>query len=419
MFKFNIENCFTERLVGKEIGKEKYYDYLSKARNALNIIKQQYHDGLPIFNIPSKKDDLLEIKRVAKLIREKFTNVIVFATGGSSLNGKTLTSLIGEGKCNIIYCNNIDPVSFDKLIASIDLAETAFLIISKSGYTPETLAQSLAIIDIFKNKHPSNNIGDHLFVITSPTNNSLRQVATKLNATILIHDNVGGRFSTFTSVALLPAAIAGLNIEEFRTGGNNMLLKHFDNSIEFAVHSAAVKLALLDESYNINVVMAYIDCLKDFNIWYRQIWAESLGKNNKGSTLIDAMGTIDQHSQLQLYLDGPKDKLITLITINSQNQGAVIRSDLEIGEESNYILGKTLGDLMNAEAEATKISLINNHVPLITIELPKLDENVLGGLMMYATLETIITAHITSVNPYDQPAVEDSKIMAKKLLEKA
>jgi glucose-6-phosphate isomerase len=409
MFNIIVENCFKEVLTSRGVSRDIYNKYLVKTQKILPLLKNA---SIPVLNLEDKEDDLKEINQIAQHIRNNFTKTIILGTGGSSLNGQSLVGLKPDK--NLIFLDNIDPHSFDQIINNIDFDSTAFLVISKSGKTPETIAQLLAIINKFDINSTS---GKNFFFITSNDNNPIRHIATTIKAASIInHDNIGGRFASFTSVGLLPAAIAGLSPANFCLGAKQLINDHLSNDNSDSIKCAAVKLALLEEGYTSNVLMPYIDRLANFAKWYRQIWAESLAKGGKGSTLIDAMGTIDQHSQLQLYLDGPKDKLVTLITTNNNSQGAPIKANFAIDDSLSYLLNKTLGDLIDAESKATAQSLIKNNVPLITIEISDLNEQALGALMMHSILETIITANVINVNPFDQPAVEEGKLMAQKIL---
>jgi glucose-6-phosphate isomerase len=162
--------------------------------------------------------------------------------------------------------------------------------------------------------------------------------------------------------------------------------------------------------------MPYIDALGPFGLWFRQLWAESLGKDGTGSTPIRAMGTVDQHSQLQLYLAGPADKFYTLILVPQAGKGARVAPDLAEDQALSYLAGRTMGDLLEAEQRATLETLAANGRPVRALVLPRLDERAMGALMMHFMLETIIAADLLGVNPFDQPAVEEGKRLAREHL---
>ena len=372
----------------------------------------------PLFNVAKRQDDLSLLNDVAGHIRSSFKHLIVFGTGGSSLNGQMLANLkyFVADQFNVIFLDNVDPHRFHAALAPIAFEETAFLCISKSGNTLETQAQFLLLCSMFGRKlGTSYSLGKNIFVITDPGDNPLRTIAAGIKATIIDHDNIGGRFSTLTAVGLLPAMVLGLSAERLRAGACAMIDEHYqaDAADCKAVLGAAIHRYQAVLGYDICVTMPYIDRLSCFANWWQQIWAESLGKNGYCTTPIKAMGTIDQHSQLQLYLDGPRDKFFTLITMDSRGVGEKISAH---GSNMSLLDGKTLGDVMYAMQETTLQTLLANNLPSRRIDLPKLDEEIMGGLTMHFALETVLMSYFLQVNPFDQPAVEAGKIIAKEML---
>jgi glucose-6-phosphate isomerase len=229
---------------------------------------------------------------------------------------------------------------------------------------------------------------------------------------------VGGRYSVLTNVGLLPAAAVGLDITAIR-GGAGVALAPVLASRPPAEVPAAVGAALavtLGASKPMSVMLAYADRLERFTRWYVQLWAESLGKDGKGTTPIAALGPVDQHSQLQLYLAGPRDKLFTVVTVGAAGRGPRIADDLaRLAGEPDFA-GKTIGDLVAAQGRATIETLAKNGCPVRSIHIDTLDEASIGELLMHFMLETIIAAHLLGVDPFDQPAVEEGKVLAKKYL---
>jgi glucose-6-phosphate isomerase len=211
----------------------------------------------------------------------------------------------------------------------------------------------------------------------------------------------------------LPALLLGLDAKKIRSGAKKIVATFLaKNDI---TNNCAIQLALYQQGFTNNVIMPYIDNLKNFTDWYRQLWAESLGKNNFGSVPINSMGTIDQHSQLQLYLDGPKNKFFTFLIQKNQP------CDFNIKDLPNcptLFGGKKLSEIVKVEEETTIEVLHQKKLPIRILTIEKMDEEVLGGLMMQMFLETIIIAYAKNINPFDQPAVELRKILAKKILSK-
>jgi glucose-6-phosphate isomerase len=237
---------------------------------------------------------------------------------------------------------------------------------------------------------------------------------------LLEHDpNIGGRYSVLSNVGLLPAAILGLDIKRVRTGAATALapvLAERPAGQVPAALGAALNVAAAAGGKNIAVLMAYADRLERFSRWFTQLWAESLGKAGKGTTPIGALGPVDQHSQLQLFIAGPRDKLFTVVTVDTKGQGP--RIDRELAKRSGEpdFAGKAIGDLVAAQGRATAETLAKNGCPVRTIHLPRLNEESLGALMMHFMLETIIAAQLIGVDAFDQPAVEEGKVLAKQYL---
>jgi glucose-6-phosphate isomerase len=257
--------------------------------------------------------------------------------------------------------------------------------------------------------------------LTEPRDNPLRRLAVAQNMQLLDHDpGIGGRYSVLSTVGVLPALIAGLDAAALRQGAATVL----DQTLAAAearesppALGAALAVGLAEHrSIGITVLMPYIDRLAPFGLWYRQLWAESLGKNGMGTTPVRALGAVDQHSQLQLYLAGPADKLFTLITLEQAGAGASLPPDLAADPALAYLAGKRLGDLLAAEQRATATSLLRNGRPIRMIRLARLDEETLGALFMHFMIETIVAADLLDVDAFNQPAVEEGKILVRQYL---
>ena len=356
------------------------------------------------------KDDLKQFGQFAKKI-STFKKVLVLGVGGSSLGGKTLSALKFQNKLE--FLESIDPTTIKNCLSKIDFKNTFFLVISKSGETIETLCQALIVLDEIKKLKIKNFAEQFLFVTESQTN-SLAKIAKKIGAEITTHpNNIGGRYSCLSVVGLLPAMIAGLDAKKIRLGAQK-ILENFLNKNDIS-NSCAIQLELYEKGFDENVIMPYIDNLKNFTDWYRQLWAESLGKNNFGSVPINSMGTIDQHSQLQLYLEGPKNKFFTFITQKKHPHDFLLK---DLAGCETLFGKKKLSQIVEVE-QVTTIEVLNKKkLPIRIFEIEELDEEVLGGLMMQMFLETILISYVKKINPFNQPAVELRKDLAKKLLKK-
>jgi glucose-6-phosphate isomerase len=309
------------------------------------------------------------------------------------------------------------------MLARLPLSTTRFVAISKSGGTAETLMQTIAALGALRQAGVDARTA--VLGISEPAKpgkrNGLREMLEKHQVPLLEHDpGVGGRYSALTNVGLLPAAVLGLDIGAIRKGASNALLPVLDKYEPARVPSAvgaALSVALAEsKGKSISALMAYSDRLERFTHWYVQLWAESLGKNGKGTTPVAALGPVDQHSQVQLFIAGPRDKLFNVVTVGAAGKGP--RMDVELaklcGEPS--FAGKSIGDLVAAEGRATAETLAKNGCPVRTFHIDRLDEQSLGELLMHFMLETIIAAHLLGIDAFDQPAVEEGKVLAKKYL---
>jgi glucose-6-phosphate isomerase len=320
--------------------------------------------------------------------------------------------------------DNLDPDTYGGLLQKLPLATTRFIAISKSGGTGETLMQCIAALDAVKAAGLAARIPELFLGLSEPRKNGgrngLRSLLETHKVAFLDHDpGVGGRFSVLTNVGLLPAALVGLDIAKIRAGAAAALAPVLDARAPDEVPPAvgAALASTLAATKPIGVMMAYCDRLERFTRWYVQLWAESLGKDGKGTTPVAALGPVDQHSQLQLFIAGPRDKLFTVITVGAGGRGPRLDAELASLAGEPDFGGRTIGDLVAAQGRATADTLAKNGCPVRMLHLERLDETSLGALLMHFMLETIITAHLIGVDPFDQPAVEEGKVLAKRYLQ--
>lgn len=375
---------------------------------ALERFRKAFQEGkFPPLGLVEKTEDIGLLRQVA----ERFSScehILILGIGGSSLGAKTLYALSTQENPRLHFLDNIDPTTFAATFQKINIKKTGVVAISKSGATAETLMQLLATLQRLGHTNP-----DHFVVITESTDNPLRRIALSHRWQCLDHPtDVGGRYSCFSGVGLLPALLAGLDPLSFREGAREVLHCHLADQSPPALEGAAMGVYLRKQANKtLSVMMPYSDQLDFFSQWYGQLWAESLGKEGQGTTPLRALGAVDQHSQLQLYLDGPKDKFMTLLTLPWEGKGDRISFDFR-----PEFQGKTMGDLFAAEQKATYQTLINHGCPTRLITLEKLDEYHLGALMMHFMIETILTSFLLNVNAFDQPAVEESKRLTRSYL---
>ena len=384
-----------------------------KNRIDLSISKE------PFFQIIKDKKKLKHTLNVVKKFSNNKNHFVIFGIGGSNLGSKSLVNILQKkSKKKINFFENIDPISFKTSISNFRFKNTGFIIISKSGKTLETLSQFACAIEIFKKKNKLKNFYKNCLIITENTPNPLRKIAISNNCLMLNHEKeIGGRYSVFSNVGTVPALIAGIDVIKFHEGASDIINK-VTKQKHFQDHQKMANLLLLPSFLNkikINVIMTYSDRLNNFAKWYLQLWAESIGKNGKGITSIHSIGTTDQHSQIQLYLDGPKDKFFNFITTNHQKKGLKINKEVMI-DKVPYLAGKYMGDLMAAEQKATINTFVKNKFMVREIHLPEINEFTLGQLMTLSIFETVIACRNLGVNPFDQPAVEEGKLLTEKYL---
>ena len=389
-----------------------------------------------MLRVPERRDDIDAAREALAALTKDARTLVFFGTGGSSLGGQTLAQLGGWGipgddgnggqrdRPRTRFYDNLDPRTLERALSSLDLATTRFVVISKSGNTPETLVQTIAAIEAVRAAGLGGRIPALFLGLTEPRSkatNGLRDLCEALSIPTLPHDpNIGGRFSALTNVGLLPALARGLDVEALRDGAGSVVkaLLEVRAPHDFApAVGAAVAIGLAKErGVKVNVMLPYSDRLSRFAAWYVQLWGESLGKNGEGTTPVAALGPVDQHSQLQLYLDGAPQHFITVVRENCAGSGPRVTPDLAKIAHAEYLSGHAAGDLVAAQQKAIPEALLAAGRPVRTIDLERLDERALGALLMHFMLETILAGHLLGVDPFDQPAVESGKIITRRYL---
>jgi glucose-6-phosphate isomerase len=371
-------------------------------------------DRLELFTDIARKDDIASAQNIANALRREASTVFVLGIGGSSLGGQALLEM-APPRTNpaIVFLDNPDPVTLDRAFSQTDPAAARFVAISKSGGTAETMAEVLIAADWVR-RAGGGNLARQFAVVTEKKPSPLRNFAERIGAPILDHPmGIGGRYSVLTSVGVLPALLMGLDANRLREGARQIL----SSGARAAAQGAALHLALSREGrLNETVLFPYSDRLKTFTQWWRQLWAESLGKGGKGTSPIAALGPVDQHSQLQLFLDGPGHSLFTLIDTAAAGHGPVIPPEDARALGLSYLAGRRVGDLVDAELRATAASLSSRGRPVRRIRAETLDELAMGALFMHFMLETIIMGRLMGIDPFDQPAVEEGKVLARQYL---
>lgn len=371
-----------------------------------------------------------DILATAEAVRGKYKAFVVLGIGGSALGPIAVFQALKHlhynelpdekrGGPKFYVEDNVDPERMNALLDIIDPATTCFNVITKSGATSETMSQYLIISDILQRKLGAG-WAEHIIATTDVAKGNLIKLAKKEGfKTFYIPDSVGGRFSELCPVGLLPAAVLGIDIKEFLAGAKAM--QEASNS-PYAFKNAPLMCAVLQylaiaKGKNISVMMPYADSLKYIADWYCQLWGESLGKAvdydgktvNAGQTPVKALGVTDQHSQIQLYTEGPFDKVVTFIAVEQFRSEYRIPEGLPDFPDVNFLCGNNMGTLLNNERIATEYALTKANRMNHTIYVPEVNEYTLGQLLMLFMLETAYCGALLNINTFNQPGVEEGK----------
>lgn len=442
MLRLDFNNCLAG-LVGKKDGLTIDELMRLQTRTAAihkDLAKRRKSD-LGFFNLPYDADLVRAIQRLAARYRKKFENFVLIGIGGSALGPAALFTSLCHPHHNLLpaakrknamrlfVLDNADPEMIARCLETLDLKKTLVNVITKSGTTPETMTAFMVIEQALIEAVGPKKYTDHLVFTTDPQKGLLRQLADRHGvATLPIPPNVGGRFSIFTAVGLLPAACCGIDIKKLLAGAAAMerLCKN-PNLFKNPAYLYAAIHYLLDTRHNkpIAVMMPYCQALRDVADWHRQLWAESLGKRLDcqgrevfvGQTPVKALGATDQHSQIQLYVEGPNDKIHTLIQVEKWRARCPIpKKALPELKELDLFRGRDMAELMTAELNATEFALTKSKRPNVKIILPGVSPETIGALLYMLEVATAFAGGLYNINAYDQPGVEEGKKAAYALM---
>ncbi len=366
---------------------------------------------LDCYNIVKHSEDLstLDNPRFKKWCELK--NFVIFGTGGSSLGGQAICSIANSCERKLNFVRNLDPSSLENLLKKTDFDKTGFLVISKSGETLETICQLLIAMDYAKHSH---DFKDRFVIVTEDKDSALTQIANQNKFLCFEHPSeIGGRYSVFSLVGMIPAILCGVDPRMIRTGGRRVL-DNFGNSIYKIQEGADFVFKNFEKGICNHVSFIYSDKLVNFGYWLAQLYAESSGKEGKGITPLTAIGSVDQHSQLQLYLDGPQDKCFTFF-YEKQEKSLIVKNE-NLPVKFEYLQDRKLSEIFSSQCEATQKVLLEKGFNVRRIEIPSISADNLGALFMHFMLEVACVCKLIGVNPFDQPAVERGKIITKELL---
>ncbi|MEG2387275.1 MAG: glucose-6-phosphate isomerase [Clostridia bacterium] len=405
---------------------------LQKAHQAVEAKRGKGMQGW--MELAYNQDEIVSrLTQTAARVREQFDAFVVLGIGGSALG----PAAVHQALCHLHYNelpkekrggpklyieDNIDPERMAALLDVIDLKTTCFNVITKSGGTAETMSQYLIVLDALKAA-----VGDdykrHIITTTSETKGFLIQIAQREGyETFYIPDGVGGRFSELCPVGLLAAAVCGIDIAEMLAGAREMdeRCKTADTAKNPALLEAGLMFLSMKWGANISVMMPYADSLKLMSDWYAQLWAESLGKNvtltgervNVGQTPVKTLGVTDQHSQLQLYTEGPYDKVLTFLKVEHFRAETKIPHGIDDIDTIAFLGGKTHNQLIEAERRGTEYALYRSGRMSQTITLDEVNANTVGQLLYFFELVTAYTGALLGIDTFNQPGVEESKVAA-------
>lgn len=411
-------------------------DFESVSGDISGAIDKFFKEDFHFRKLPYENID--EIVEYGNHIRRNFDNFLVLGIGGSALGPKAIfKSTCGryhnEDKHDtptpkFYFEDNVDPDRIYNLLNTIDLKRTCINIISKSGKTIETLSQMMIFVDALKKIKPDNWM-ENLVFTTDRDSSILLDIGRKYGIKMFyIPREIGGRYSIFTPVGLLTAAVCGCDIHSLLDGAKvmNEICDNREYKNNPAFMYAALQYISMKKGKNISIMMPYTDSLKFVTDWFSQLWAESLGKKydvdgnvvNAGQTPVRALGSVDQHSQLQLYMEGPYDKVVTLIRAEKHRFPMPIPTIFEDIEELQFLCGSSLNKLINSELEAIAFALTENGRPNIVINMPVISEYYIGQLFMMLEIATVFEGYMLKINPFDQPGVEHGKISTYALMGK-
>ncbi|MFQ5478234.1 MAG: glucose-6-phosphate isomerase [Candidatus Binatia bacterium] len=430
-------NGFFEHMVGEYGLREADLD--SVVQRVVEVLKElmsrRDRGELPFYGLPYDDAGMAEVERMAAKLRENFDTLVVLGIGGSALGARAAISAVSPpqsgGGPRVVILDNVDPCTVSEVLDGLNLKSTVFNVVSKSGRTAETMAQFLIIRDTLFRKVGVGHYRDHVVVTTDREKGLLRAIADQEGFPSLpVPGGVGGRFSVLSAVGLLPIAVSGIDLHELCEGARTADLRASvldPTKNPAAMHAALLYLALKKRDAAIHVIMPYSDGLVNFAEWYAQLWAESLGKRvaldgtvvETGQTPVTARGATDQHSQVQLYVEGPRDKVVTFLRVEEHRDDITIPSGFEDMEGISYLAGHTLGELLNMEQRATELALTKAGRLNSTLSMRRLDAATIGELFHMFEVQTLVMGSLLAINPLDQPGVEAAKSMTSALAGRA
>jgi glucose-6-phosphate isomerase len=415
MLELNFSNMMEEVIGTRGLSKHIIENFRGRIEKAHRQIKDRFWPELAFIDLLSQ--DTSGIKKTARHVRETSENFLILGIGGSALGPRAILEALSpfhnlRKRPKVFIYDNVDPRTLTHILSIIDLKTTSVNVISKSGSTAETAASFMVLWDEIK-RVLRREASKRFIVATDPEKGNLRRIVNDEGLmSLIIPQGVVGRYSVLSSVGLLLAEVIGIDSDEMLRGALDIHKRCSKVDIwKNPAYILGTLLYLMDEEKKrtINVMVPYADSLKPLSEWFCQLWAESLGKDGKGLTPYPSVGTTDQHSQLQLWIEGPQDKVLIFIRINDYGVDIKIPRVFKDIKGLNYLSGHTLSELIKAEEEATELALAKAGRPNMTIIIPQIDAYHIGQLFHFFELVTAFTGSLYGINPFNQPGVEEGK----------
>ena len=432
--KFYYKNV-TAEIIGSEhgISKSQVEDLAKETTPLIAQLSEERKLGkTPYRDLPFIAETLKRVKDLIAEVKDGCENLVVFGIGGSALGNIAVQTALNPYMHNmddkqrtdprLFVFDNVDPAQLASFLDWLGdgLDKTIFNIISKSGRTAETAAQFLVIRQLLLDKLGPEGCKKQIITTTDANQGTLRAITNDAGfRSLVVPDGIGGRFTVLSAVGLFSAAMCGIDIDSLLAGARDMDKRV--SSEDFYQNPAAINAAINYHFYKrgkkISVMMPYSYALKDMADWYRQLWAESLGKATDlagnevflGPTPVKALGTTDQHSQVQLYREGPNDKLFTFLQVNKFDKDLTIGPAPDCAAELEFLAGRDLSVLLNSEKKATEYALLESKRPCLTVVFPEVNAYTVGQFIYLFEVTTSFAGALFGINPYDQPAVELGK----------
>ncbi len=437
MLSVNFTNCLADTIgIDRGLTEPELFGLESRLGAAHESVMRQANAGkLGFVDLPNNTDEAKKIMSWARKVRGSFDTLVVLGIGGSALGNISMQQAlkplywnmedkkVRKGWLRLFVFDNVDPRWAADLASVIDPRKTLFNVISKSGTTAESLAAYFIFRKMVEDKVGAKKAASHFVITTDAQKGYLRELATREKmASFVVPDNVGGRFSVLTPVGLVSAALTGVDLVELLGGAKAMRSRCQGGSLKQnpAAAFAAVQYLYYQKGVKLSVMMPYSQNLYSVGDWYRQLWAESLGKKldkngrvvNAGPTPIKALGVTDQHSQAQLYMEGPYDKVITFLSVKDFGKKVLIPKV----DKSHYLGGRYLHELFKAEEQGTRSALTKAQRPNLTVTVNEISETTLGELYFMFEMAVAYMGELLNINAFDQPGVELAKVYTHALM---